>query len=372
MLAIERRTARARSVTPSRVGRSLRQESSVLSSVAAVIGVVGSRPSRWRDGAGGAYIGGHHFSHSSRQPATGQLSRAARMLPGAAAAGVWLALSLLAISPVPAPAAVCSTSPLFKCATKEKPNCCQMREDVWTCMNITQKCCPQSLSHGNGAVCGAAQQCCAGFSEMSCFDNATEICCFGNYGLPCPKADKCGGSTIDPKCAPQLGLAAVPRQLSRAPPPHQNTYRVAMKLGEPGGPTVAAPFRCETDLFGHLVCHGVACSNGACACRSLRALWNAHGTTEPPEQTSYILASVQTLTAVRCWCTGCIAINATYSIAAPPADCSWNVQEPCPALPTIKSSNCNGLLGTDYTSMSVKLTANLAASLMNNCTDSFM
>ena len=37
-----------------------------------------------------------------------------------------------------------------------------------------------------------------------------------------------------------------------------------------------------------------------------------------------------------------------------------------------ESSNCNGLLGTDYTSMSVKLTANLAASLMNNCTDSFM
>ena len=90
---------------------------------------------------------------------------------------------------------------------KRGPDCCQMREDIWVCMNKTagDVCCPQSFSHGYGAVCGgrAQTQCCWGFSELSCYDNTTQICCPGTQSTACPNTDKCGGSTQWPKCVPK-------------------------------------------------------------------------------------------------------------------------------------------------------------------------
>jgi hypothetical protein len=95
-------------------------------------------------------------------------------------------------------AETCSST--FSCDDPAKPVCCQMREDIYTCIDHDQVCCPQSFSHGYGAVCSGAQQCCWGFSILSCYDNATEICCSGNYAAACPKAEKCGGSTQYPQC----------------------------------------------------------------------------------------------------------------------------------------------------------------------------
>ena len=82
-----------------------------------------------------------------------------------------------------------------------KPVCCQMREDIWTCIGTDDVCCAQSLSHGYGAVCtGAHQQCCWGFSGPTCYNNSTQICCSGNFATACPKNNTCGGSNMDPQC----------------------------------------------------------------------------------------------------------------------------------------------------------------------------
>ena len=112
--------------------------------------------------------------------------------------GVVLAWWLTAGSTSTVFANICS--PTHTCDDPSKPICCQMREDIYTCINSTQTCCPQSFSHGYGAVCSGSQQCCWGYSILTCYDNSTEICCSGNYAAACPNTDKCGGSTMDPKC----------------------------------------------------------------------------------------------------------------------------------------------------------------------------
>eukprot|EP01052_Picozoa_sp_SAG31_P009748 SAG31_NODE_520_length_14616_cov_8.879005_6_plen_204_part_00 len=169
-----------------------------------------------------------------------------------------------------------------------------------TCINSTQKCCAQSLSHGSGAVCGPTQQCCWGFSELSCFDNRTQICCPGVYGLPCPKrSDKCGGTPTDPQCIPkhlheERHKPAAIILLGPAPYPH-HTYRVEMKVGKPGKPSHPQPFGCAS-TSGNIRCSGVACSNG------------------------------------------CVALNATYYPShTPPSDCEWKANSKCSGTPKGKS-----------------------------------
>lgn len=81
------------------------------------------------------------------------------------------------------------------CACANSLAACQMRETEFECYdNKTSTCCPQSLSHGNGAVCGSGSTCCMSFSIMTCA-NATQFCCpFGNYAKACNNGETCCGS----------------------------------------------------------------------------------------------------------------------------------------------------------------------------------
>jgi len=122
--------------------------------------------------------------------------------------GALLAWWVAAVSTGTVAANICS--PTKSCDDPDKPICCQMREDIFTCINSTQTCCPQSFSHGYGAVCSGAQQCCWGFSILTCYDNSTQICCTGNYAQACPNTDKCGGSNPSyPQCEKKQPVLSV-------------------------------------------------------------------------------------------------------------------------------------------------------------------
>eukprot|EP01102_Stenamoeba_stenopodia_P023297 TRINITY_DN9990_c0_g1_i1.p1 TRINITY_DN9990_c0_g1~~TRINITY_DN9990_c0_g1_i1.p1 ORF type:complete len:200 (+),score=13.97 TRINITY_DN9990_c0_g1_i1:48-602(+) len=85
------------------------------------------------------------------------------------------------------------------CAAEEAV--CQMREDIYTCYNQTsQLCCPDSFSHGYGAICEKANNgsCCWGFSTSTC-TTGDQICCQGVYAAACPAGNQCCGQSY-PVC----------------------------------------------------------------------------------------------------------------------------------------------------------------------------
>jgi hypothetical protein len=124
-----------------------------------------------------------------------------------------------------------------------------------------------------------------------------------------------------------LVLAAVAAAASYSPPPFAHTYHVQMHLGRPGAGGPARPFVCSASTAdGTISCGGASCAGG------------------------------------------CIAINATYTEGTAPPHCSWQLDDPCKALPAVRSSNCEGLAGL-FTSVNQKLTVALTEKLMNNCTD---
>eukprot|EP01121_Diplochlamys_sp_Union-15-3_P012905 TRINITY_DN3933_c0_g1_i1.p1 TRINITY_DN3933_c0_g1~~TRINITY_DN3933_c0_g1_i1.p1 ORF type:complete len:167 (-),score=3.55 TRINITY_DN3933_c0_g1_i1:26-526(-) len=82
---------------------------------------------------------------------------------------------------------------------------CQMRSSLFTCYNPkTQICCPNSFSHGSGAICPINNTCCPAFSISCCNDPATHFCCpYSVYAQSCPIGNICCGQNypvcVDPK-----------------------------------------------------------------------------------------------------------------------------------------------------------------------------
>ena len=124
-------------------------------------------------------------------------------------------------------------------------------------------------------------------------------------------------------------------------PPFSNNYRVHVKVRATSGRTPIA-FTCSSSTatiatavaFGYSDTAGISCGGISCGGSP----------------------------------TSCASINATYVLAVPASGCKWNMDGPCKALPSVHSGSCmHGL--QEFTSVSEALTTQLAASLMNNCSD---
>jgi len=95
-----------------------------------------------------------------------------------------------------APSSPCSKCIVGFCACPGGLAACQLREDYYKCYNSSaQGCCPQSFSHGNGALCNVTETCCDSFSIKVCNDPKTSFCCpYATYAQSCLTGNICCGA----------------------------------------------------------------------------------------------------------------------------------------------------------------------------------
>jgi hypothetical protein len=128
-----------------------------------------------------------------------------------------------------------------------------------------------------------------------------------------------------------LALSCIGAELGN--PPFKNNYRFDINTSyiKPVK-GIAVPFACSWSGVGSVACAGTTCGG-------------------------------QPLT--------CARVNASYLLLTgePPASCTWTLNGPCRAMPTVHAGVCMTHLVGAYESVSEPLTPELFALAMNNCSD---